>query len=297
MGSTISLHGLARFGSSLSVLDFASVGSALSLRSLARVGSQLSVFGLARIGSCLSVFDMTVLGSSLSLRSCARIGSSLSIHGALHVYDNVYFHTPSAVYGPTSGGTTTRRMSFTTSGDQGITGGILHGTWIADAAVSYSDRRLKTQIAPLHRDLLSRMGEVDHQRPERVAKGLPEHRQKEPRALVTDWVLRELRPVSFSFRKDSDFKAMEPRAPEERRYGFVAQEVEQIIPNLVHTDKLKTKYMMYQDLIALLTMTTQEHQDRLNRNRGEVGTLKNLIEKLAGKLTKLQERVKRISSK
>lgn len=179
-------------------------------------------------------------------------------------------------------------MSFSTSQES-----TLHGTWVADAVISYSDRRLKTQITPLHRDLLSRMGEVAPQSPERV--GLLEDRDKAPRALVTDWVLRELRPVSFSFKKDQDFKSMEPKS--EKRYGFVAQEVEQIMPNLIHTDKMRTKYMVYQDLIALLTMAAQEHQERLNRNSDEFGTVKSLIAKLAGKLTKLQKRVSKLASK
>lgn len=148
---------------------------------------------------------------------------------------------------------------------------------------------------PLHRDLLSRMIEVDSRRSERVDRDLMEDGIKEPRALVTDWVLRELRPVSFSFRKDHDFKAMEPRR-EEIRYGFVAQEVEQFMPNLVHTDKTQTKYMVYQDLIALLTMTTQEHQDRLNKNSGVFDTLKDSIVKLAGKLSRLQRRVAKLST-
>jgi hypothetical protein len=214
------------------------------------------------------------------------------VHGILHVSSHIHFHTGSAIYGPTSvAGQTTRRISWASS----QTEGILHGIWVSDVAISYSDRRLKTQITPLHRDLLSQMAQVDRQGSERI--GLPEGGVKEPRALVTDWVLRELRPVSFTFRKDHDFKSMQPRQIDDKRYGFVAQEVEQIMPNLVHTDKMRTKYMVYQDLIALLTMTTQEHQDRLNKNSGEFGSLKGSIAKLAGKLAKLQERVGRLTAK
>jgi len=55
--------------------------------------------------------------------------------------------------------------------------------------------------------------------------------------------------------------------------------------------------MVYQDLIALLTMAAQEHQERLNRNSDEFGTVKTLIAKLAGKLTKLQKRVSKLASK
>ncbi|CAE7943075.1 unnamed protein product [Symbiodinium sp. KB8] len=45
-------------------------------------------------------------------------------------------------------------------------------------------------------------------------------------------------------------------------YGFVAQELEQVMPELVRSHKDR-KHVVYQDLIALLTLASQVQQDRL----------------------------------
>eukprot|EP00747_Dinoflagellata_sp_TGD_P130991 gnl/TRDRNA2_/TRDRNA2_174904_c2_seq1.p1 gnl/TRDRNA2_/TRDRNA2_174904_c2~~gnl/TRDRNA2_/TRDRNA2_174904_c2_seq1.p1 ORF type:complete len:113 (+),score=26.57 gnl/TRDRNA2_/TRDRNA2_174904_c2_seq1:3-341(+) len=95
-----------------------------------------------------------------------------------------------------------------------------------------------------------------------------------------------VRPVSFSFRAGTDSKSMNNRP----RYGFVAQEVEKVLPHVVRNLE-DTKFMVYQDLIAMITLAAQDHQDRLQRNHGEVGKLKDLMQQLASKLTSLQSRV------
>lgn len=68
------------------------------------------------------------------------------------------------------------------------------------------------------------------------------------------WILRELRPVSFTFRRGPESKFA--------RYGFVAQELERVLPTVVR-EKDDYKHVQYQDLIALLTLTAQSQQDRL----------------------------------
>lgn len=126
------------------------------------------------------------------------------------------------------------------------TGGTLHGVWSSENVLSASDRRLKKDIAPLGQTLsemrLSRsetMGVVDKASPVDKAAA---------------WVLRELRPVSFSFR----------RGPESKfpRYGFVAQELERVLPAVV-VEKDAYKHVFYQDLIALLTLSQQDQAERL----------------------------------
>merc|ERR1712050_675835 len=69
-------------------------------------------------------------------------------------------------------------------------------------------------------------------------------------------VFRELRPVSFSFRQGSD-----------------------------------AKQMLYQDLIALVTLAAQDHQSRLERNHGEVSKLRDMVKRLAVTLGRLNERM------
>jgi len=104
------------------------------------------------------------------------------------------------------------------------------------------------------------------------------------RSTAINWVLRELRPVSFSFRQGSDCKSMHPR------FGFVAQEVERVLPELVH-ETGQSKYMAYQDLIAMITLAAKDHQVRLERNRGEVSKLQGMVGQLAGTLDHLSRRI------
>jgi len=246
---------LARLGSvfSMSVLDFVHLGSSLSLRSFGRVGSSVSVQGLARLGSVfsMSVLDFLHLGSSLSLRSLGRLGSSVSVLGlarfsALSLSEKVEFGQNSYIRYDSSSIEArvgnARGLSITSSG------GTLHGVWSSDNVISASDRRLKKDIAPLGRTLAEEM---------RHARGddeVPDAGSKAERSEAVAWMLRELRPVSFSFRRGPESKFA--------RYGFVAQEVERVLPSVVR-EKDTYKHVLYQDLIALLTLTAQAQNARL----------------------------------
>jgi hypothetical protein len=230
------------------------LGSSLSLRSFGRVGSSVSVHGFARLGSVfsMSVLDFLHLGSSLSLRSFGRLGSSVSVLGlarfaALSVSDKVEFGQNSYIRYDGSSSIearvgNSRGLSITSSG------GTLHGVWSSDNVISASDRRLKKDIAPLGRTLAEEM---------RHARGddeVPDAGSKAERSEAVTWMLRELRPVSFSFRRGPESKFA--------RYGFVAQEVERVLPSVVR-EKDTYKHVLYQDLIALLTLTAQAQNARL----------------------------------
>ena len=134
----------------------------------------------------------------------------------------------------------------------------MHGSWLADVHLTTSDRRLKTHITPLHQKMAE---EMDSQE---MANGtLAESNATatidadvpyDEKSSAVTWVLRELRPVSFSFKQGPESKF--------DRYGFVAQELEKVLPNVVRTSAENYKYVVYQDLIALLTMSAQVQEDR-----------------------------------
>lgn len=245
----------------------------------------------------MSVLDFVNIGSTLSLRSFSRFGSAMSIFATVALGNNLQFTTAdAAIFGRESSGAYTKRISFP---DGTSYEGILHGTWLADEAIGTSDRRLKTNIAPLHRTLLSYMSRatgatddgptsISDSSAESAPSGDARSKKKSRRDAV-DWVLRELRPVSFSFRQGLDSKSMHGR----QRYGFVAQEVERVAPDLVQ-DHGTHKTMLYQDLIAMITMAAKDHQDRLEQHNGEVGKLRGLLKKLGEKLSHLQKRVSRV---
>jgi len=269
LGSSVSLRSFARLGSSVSVLDFAGFGSSLSLRQFARLGSSLSVKGMARLGNTLSVL------------------------GNLYVGSRVYFNGPNNYIYYDSGGSELRfhvggnkRMSISS------TGGTLHGTWASESIISASDRRLKRRIEPLDRALAS-ASPAEHGEPSQQGampgRG-PGKGPATPRERGVDWLLRELRPVSYRFRDGPDAKIA--------RYGFVAQELERLMPNLVRTHK-EEKHVVYQDLIALLTLASQVQQGRLEqlefrtrerreRLKGQASLLKKLtqaVSSLAARIT------------
>lgn len=197
----------------------------------------------------------------------------------------IYMYQAAAIYGPAGGSSgVTRRMSFpdlTTSAT--VTGGILHGTWVSDTTISVSDRRLKERIQPLHRKLLAQMAQAKGLVPKQMELG---HGLKEQRSAAVDWMLRELRPVSFAFKQVQDVKAMQPGT----RYGFVAQEVERVVPDVVHSSG-DNKYMIYQDMVAIITLAAQDQQEKIEAQHGDLATLRDLVKRLATKLGRLQQRV------
>lgn len=128
------------------------------------------------------------------------------------------------------------------------TGGTLHGAWSSDATVTTSDRRLKKNIEPLYRTL-------SQQALERGGA----QQQNQP----VSWLLRELRPVSFNLKHGPEAKYL--------KFGFIAQELENVFPNLVRTtENTDTKAVASQDLIAVLTLALQTLQKDFDDARSQL---------------------------
>jgi len=291
MGSTLSLRGFARVGSTLSVYDVAHLGSSLSIRSFMRLGSSLSsakllsstmslldsvslgsslsLRGFARFGSTMSLVDSCVLGSSLSVRSFTRFGSQVSFNDRINFgkentyirYESIPALTSEGVntqydtlqFYANSGGTAKRGLAV-----RGL-GGYLHGEWVADQTVSTSDRRLKTSIVPLYKAIEQQGARQGEKAPESV-----------------DWVLRQLRPVSYKFKQGPEAK--------HSRYGFVAQELQQVLPSVVR--KLEDNHLavVYQDLIALLTAAAQMLQEKVAKQELKITRLELELQKINSKM-------------
>lgn len=63
--------------------------------------------------------------------------------------------------------------------------------------------------------------------------------------------MRQLRPVSFRYKDNAESK--------HSRYGFIAQELEALLPAVVHTDfTTGFRFVRYTDLLAVLVMGTQQ---------------------------------------
>lgn len=97
------------------------------------------------------------------------------------------------------------------------------------------------------------------------------------------WVLRELRPVSFNFKDGPEAK--------HSRYGFIAQELQQVLPGVVRGTGEEHLKVAYQDLIALLTLAAQVLQDRVNNLQETVVHQSEVLTQQTEKLTQQSEKL------
>merc|ERR1719428_432750 len=217
------------------------------------------------------------MASSLSPGGFSRLGASISILGTVRLGGNLEFLNTG---GEIRGADQIRRISF--PNDYTITGGLLHGTWMIDTTIQTSDEILKRRIAPLHHELMAHMARSKAAAAQGT-KGSP----GDQRASAVDWMLRQLRPVSFQLQEPSESKKLGGPPGGRLRYGFVAQEVERAVPNLVRQVG-DHKALVYQDLIAIITLAAKDHQERLAGHRGEVTKLRDMVKTLADKMGGLQ---------
>ncbi|OGS07946.1 MAG: hypothetical protein A2270_02760 [Elusimicrobia bacterium RIFOXYA12_FULL_51_18] len=126
-------------------------------------------------------------------------------------------------------------MSIDTAGKVGIgttapgyTLTVAGTAWVTSSAWSGSDKRWKKDITPLQ-DSLSK-------------------------------ILR-LKPVGYNWRKD---EFPELNFDEGRQIGFIAQEVESVIPEVVTTNKDGYKGVSYEKIVPVLTEAIQELYKQIN---------------------------------
>jgi hypothetical protein len=113
---------------------------------------------------------------------------------------------------------------------------------------------LKKDIMPLGKTLAEKMTRV--QAIEVQDGDAPSEAQEATTAEAVSWILRELRPVSFKFRRGPESKYA--------RYGFVAQELVRVLPQIVREID-GYHHVRYQDIVAVLTLTAQQQQDQLEK--------------------------------
>lgn len=249
-----------------------------------------SLFGLARLGSSFSVWDYLTIGSSISVKDFTRCGSSVSVASDVRVGGQVQFQGSSTYINFVSGSdllevyvNSARSATFESDG------GILHGTWTVSATPTTSDRRLKKDIVPLRKTLRGALSQGDQLVPA-VKKDLKgseaggnEFIRGEQPGDGALWLLRQLRPVSYSFRKGAESKHM--------RFGFVADELESVVPQVVRNmgnrEVPDQKAVVYQDLIALLTAALQEQQRTLRDQQLEMQDHQRSLQTLTSRYDEL----------
>ncbi|CAD7971562.1 unnamed protein product [Amoebophrya sp. A25] len=148
--------------------------------------------------------------------------------------------------------------------------GHLKGTWTVENSLTTSDRRLKQNIKPLFRELQELQGTSSrggvltsrskttqvHQHAATTSANSTKTRDPEEVISSSDaedevgiLLIRKLRPVSFHYKDGVESKLS--------RFGFVAQEVETVLPALVSQAPSGYKVLNLKDLIAVLTLGLQ----------------------------------------
>lgn len=97
--------------------------------------------------------------------------------------------------------------------------------------------------------------------------------------------LTKLRGVTFNWDK-----TVNPKASDKTQYGFIAQEVEQVLPDLVSTDSNGYKTVNYIGVIPVLTEAVKEQQDQINQLKSENEQLKSTLEQLLRRVEALENR-------
>jgi chromosome segregation ATPase len=149
------------------------------------------------------------------------------------------------------------------SADPSTQTGYLHGTWNTDASVISSDLRLKRDITPLLTELMTSTTQK-----------------------TASETLRSIRPVAYSMENS--------RSDLTRRYGFIAQELEKVLPNLVVTSEdTEMKSVLYDDLVALLAGAIQEQETLIEQLAITVKSKDEVIDELMKTQNELKDRLGR----
>ena len=75
--------------------------------------------------------------------------------------------------------------------------------------------------------------------------------------------------------------------PNVKEIGFIAQEVEAVIPDLVTETNEGIKTVSYSRVTAVLVETIKEQQAQIDAQQAQINELKDLVSKLAEKLNSL----------
>lgn len=99
--------------------------------------------------------------------------------------------------------------------------------------------------------------------------------------------IEKLQGVSFTWNK----KAFpEKRFPDGKQIGLIAQDVEKIVPEVVHTDSSGYKSVVYEKLTALLIESVKEQQRQISEQN-------KLILQMKGQMDSMEKQIKNLAAK
>ena len=104
-------------------------------------------------------------------------------------------------------------------------------------------------------------------------------------------MVQELRGVTYDFRTE---EFADKNFPEYNQLGFIAQEVEAVIPQVVRTDSEGYKAVDYAKITALLTQAIKEQQDIIDAQQTKIESQKESITFQANRIDQLAEQTSQI---
>lgn len=105
--------------------------------------------------------------------------------------------------------------------------------------------------------------------------------------------VQKLRGVTYDFRTE---EFADKNFPEYNQLGFIAQEVEAVIPHVVRTDSEGYKAVDYAKITALLTQAIKEQQDIIDTQKATIASQEKSIELQANRIDKLAAQTNQILS-
>jgi hypothetical protein len=272
--------------------------------------------GFARLGSTLSVGGNLCVGQKIMIgnpyNSIEYVNGNEPGNASSPPINKVayIFYAQSAQYTAT-GTAPTKERAISIVYDNVDSGGErhqFHGYWhFEHGPTTGSDRRLKKNIRGLYDQLsdvykqwkgpsarleenvtasgLSGQPKSSSVAPERVDQHAAAHNVTTHPNPVSE-IFRALRPVSYIMKKQQEAK--NPIT----NFGFIAQELEEVLPSLVRTDPRGMKSVAYNDMIAIITLTVQQEMVRLDLFEKRLTVVEGVAEEHDVILESSEEKIK-----
>ncbi|MCZ8217310.1 MAG: tail fiber domain-containing protein [Cyclobacteriaceae bacterium] len=92
-------------------------------------------------------------------------------------------------------------------------------------------------------------------------------------------MVNNMRGVTYNFKENNDGKSVKNgRSEKSLKHGFIAQELEAVVPSLVDTDEFGNKFVSYDGIIPILLEALKEQQSEIDALREE---LKSAVEAIS----------------
>jgi len=210
--------------------------------SAAEVGQAIGVTGIA--GNCTNGYNYGVFGNLLGTKSGAAV-----------------FGTVGTFSGPPAELTNANvQYAGYFVGNVKMTGSI----WAASGTITGSDERIKKDITILDSS-------------DNIFKLMPkQYKLKSPKELLS-----EQKPASDTAKVVSD-NIPDSKDNDKFHYGFLAQELQEVYPDLVYSSADGTLGIDYQGLIPMIIDQLQKMKQSLNEKDDQIAALESGLEKCCG---------------